>query len=119
MSNIENIEITYKTILYVLGSICTIGGATAVLSRWSKPFKDLIKKVEDKANKVELEELKSRLDKLERYQDIDHDRIKEIERGNEKICKCILAITDHELTGNSIEKLRKAKEEMQDYLITK
>lgn len=119
MSNIENIEITYKTILYILGSICTIGGATAVFSRWSKPFKDVIKKVENKANKIELEELKNRLDKLEQYQDIDHDRIKEIERGNEKICKCILAITDHELTGNSIDKLRKAKEEMQDYLITK
>lgn len=102
-----------------MGGIITLGGASAVFTRWLSPIKAMKQKIENKADRAEIEALSKKVETLERFQDTDHDRIKEIERGNEKICKCILAITDHELTGNSIDKLRKAKEEMQDYLIEK
>lgn len=99
----ENISFSLKDVLWCLSLIVTLGGAIAVFSRISAPFK----------------ELKARVDKLEAYQNKDHSTLKTLETGNEKICKCVLAITDHELTGNSVEKLRKAKDEMQDYLIKK
>lgn len=120
----EDIEITFKTLLVVASGIVTLGGAVAVFSRWLTPFKDLKQKVENKANKADLEALKrefdsktKELEQLRSYQNIDHDRLKDLEKGNEVICKCMLALTDHELTGNSIDKLRAAKEEMQNYLI--
>ena len=117
--NNETISITVNALLWILGAIITIGGATAVISRWIKPYKDLKKTVADKADKTELEEMKKELELLKGYQNTDHKELNTIEKGVEKICKCVLAITDHELTNNSIEKLKKAKDEMQDFLITK
>ena len=97
----ENLTISLSDVLWVLGFIITIGGVVTVLGRFFTPFK----------------ELRARVDKLEAYQNKDHSTLKTLETGNEKICKCVLAITDHELTGNSVDKLRQAKDEMQDYLI--
>ena len=113
----ENIEITVKTILAIFGAIATAGAAQAVFSRWLSPYKKLKEDVKNKVDKTEFDALKTKLEQLEKYQDIDHDRLKDLERGNEEICKCILALTDHELTGNGFDKLQKAKEEMQNYLI--
>lgn len=113
----ENIEITFETVLAILGVVVTAGAAQAVISRWLSPYKKLKEDVKIKVNKSEFEALKTEVEQLKRYQDIDHDRLKDLERGNEEICKCILALTDHELTGNGFDKLQKAKEEMQNYLI--
>ena len=120
----DNIEIFYKVALALLSGIVTLGGAVAVFSRWLSPFRDLKEKVENKADRAdfkrcedELNTFRKEFDGLKSYQNDDHDRLKDLERGNEKICKCMLALTDHELTGNSVDKLRKAKDEMQNYLI--
>ena len=104
------IETFYKVGLAILSLIITIGGATAVITKWLTPYKNLKKEVAD---------LKADLEKLKQYQTGDHNELKKIEIGTEKICKCVLAITDHELTGNSVDNLRNAKNEMQEYLITK
>lgn len=106
----ENLETFYKVALSIFSAIVVIGGATAVIAKWTTPFKKLKKEVSD---------LRVELNTLKRYQNGDHKELEKIELGTEKICKCVLAITDHELTGNSIDKLRKAKDEMQDFLIEK
>lgn len=111
--------ISLETILYILGGIVTLGGAIAVINSWLAPYKTIKKTLLEKADNKDVREIKERLHELENHQDLDHDRLKSVETGNEKICKCILAITDHELTGNSVDKLRKAKDEMQNYLIEK
>lgn len=99
----EEIVITANGILWILGAIGIIGAATLVLARWVKPFQDL----------------KARVEKLEAFQNADHKDLKKVETGIEKICKCTLAITDHELTGNGFDKLEEARTEMNEYLITK
>lgn len=106
----EKAVITVEGLLWILGTIALIGGATAVISRWFTPWRKL--KEDVKALQEELKTLKS-------YQKKDHAEIDKVEVGIEKICKCTLAITEHELTGNGDEKLRKAKDEMEDYLIHK
>lgn len=106
----QEMETFLKVLLYLAGGIVTIGGASAVISRWTSPYKSL---------KAEVETLKTEFSTLKNYQNIDHNEIKKMELGIEKICKCTLAITDHELTGNSVAKLREAKDEMQDFLIQK
>lgn len=115
----EEITITVETLLKILGVIITLGGATAVISRWLSPLKTLKENVENKVDKADFDELKNEFAKIQRYQTSDHKEIEKVERGNEKICKGILAIMDHELTGNSVDRLKQTKEEIQNYLIEK
>lgn len=134
----EKAVITVEGLLWILGTIALIGGATAVISRWFTPWrkqkeevktlkaehkntKEEIKSLKEelKTTKEEVKTLKEEFKTLTNYQNCDHEELKKVELGIEKICKCTLAITDHELTGNSVDKLREAKDEMQDYLISK
>ena len=106
----HDLEIAYKVLLGFLAFIAAIGGAAAVIWRWGTPYRNL---------KADVASLKNELTTLKNYQNTDHKELQKIELGTEKICKCVLAITDHELTGNSVDKLRIAKDEMQDFLIQK
>lgn len=115
----NEITITVETLLKFLGVIITLGGATAVISRWLSPFKALRKNVDNKVDKADFDALKKDFDIIKGYQRSDHKELEKVELGNEKICKGILAIMDHELTGNSVENLRKTKTELQNYLIEK
>lgn len=101
MSN--EIVITVNGLLWCCGAIAMLGAAAAVIVKIFAPFK----------------RLEERVSALESKQAGDHKELQKVEVGIEKICKCTLAITDHELTGNSVDKLREAKDEMQDYLIQK
>lgn len=106
----NEIIITVEGLLWFCGAIAIIGAAVAIISKCFAPFRKL---------KADFEALKKEFADLKSYQNIDHAELKKVEVGIEKICKCTLAITDHELTGNSVDKLREAKDEMQDYLIQK
>lgn len=106
----RDLEIAYKVLLGVFAFIVAAGGASSVIVRWGKPYRNL---------KADVANLKTELATLKGHQNTDHKELQKIELGTEKICKCVLAITDHELTGNSINKLREAKDEMQDFLIQK
>ena len=115
----NEITITVETLLKGLAFVVTLGGATAVISRWLSPFKALRADVDTKANKADFEELKKEFATIKTYQKSDHKELEKVELGNEKICKGLLAIMDHELTGNSVDNLRKTKSEIQEYLIQK
>lgn len=47
----------------------------------------------------------------------DNERIKSLEEGNKVICKALMAMLSHEINGNSNDKLQKALEELNNYLI--
>ncbi len=123
----NEIVISVQSLLWVCGAIITLGGATAVIARWLAPYKELKKKVgknEAECAKIEglkkeLSEIRTEFERIQRNQKSDHTEIEKIETGIEKICKCTLALTDHELTGNSVDRLRAAKDEMNDFLIHK
>ena len=122
----EDITITLEHLAWGMGFLITTSAAAKVVHSWFKPIKRLKEDIASKVDiedfeklKDELETSKKELETLKDYQNEDHDRLKTLEKGNEAICKCILAITDHELTGNSVDKLKQAKEEMQNYLIEK
>lgn len=117
MSN--EIIITVEGVLWFCGAIAIVGAAVAIIAKCFAPFQKMKAEVASKASVCELEALKKDVENLKNSQNIDHAELKKVEVGIEKICKCTLAITDHELTGNSVDKLREAKDEMQDYLIQK
>lgn len=47
----------------------------------------------------------------------DNERIKSLEEGNKVICKALIALLSHEINGNSNDKLLKALEGLNNYLI--
>lgn len=47
----------------------------------------------------------------------DNERIKTLEEGNKVICKALIALLSHEINGNSNDKLQKALEGLNTYLI--
>jgi hypothetical protein len=49
----------------------------------------------------------------------DKVRIDSLEDGNKVLLRGILAMLNHEITGNSVDKLKAAQDEITKYLITK
>ncbi len=93
--------ITWELILGIAGGIVVIYNASKVILGAISP----ITKIKDKINKHD------------ELLDNDNKRLNSIEKTNQMMCKSMLALLDHEITGNSIEKLKKVKTEMQDFLV--
>ena len=47
------------------------------------------------------------------------EAIERIENSNEIICESLFALLNHEITGNSVDKLIKQRDNLQKYLIEK
>ena len=87
--------------LAILAFIVLLGNAIKTLKDWRKPSDD--------ANRWRNEMDESMADNTE--------RIKKVEDGNKAIMKALIAIMNHEINGNSVDKLQKALGELNDYLI--
>lgn len=94
-------KITWEIILAVSGGLVVLYNATNALLKVVSP----LKKIKDKVDNHEERLIK------------DYNRINEIEKSNNMICKCMLALMDHEITGNSVEKLKSTRADLQNYLI--
>lgn len=109
-----NIDIN-NIIVYILaiaGVIITLGGATAVIKRWwtnSKGMKnqEQINKLDDRVSNVE-----SKTEQLEHHQ-------QDTEEFTKIMCKSMLALLNHSITGNNVAKLKEAEEDIKAYLINK
>ena len=99
----NNLEITWQTILAICAGVVVIINTIKIINGIFKPIKKIEKKL------LEHEELLQR----------DYKRLTDAEASNKVICKCMLALLDNEITGNSIEKLKLAKKDLQDFLINK
>lgn len=87
--------------------ICSIAGALWGL--W-KIVKELRKPSCD---------LKATVDKHTEYLDNDNRRMKEYESTNRMILRCLLVIINHEITGNGIETMKQARDDLQKFLVEK
>lgn len=97
----ESLQTTVITILAIFGGI-------SVLANGVKAIKELIKPQTDVKAKIEEHDKKLANDKV---------RLDDMDEANKIMLTCIGAMLDHEITGNSIEKLKKAKERLNEYLI--
>lgn len=105
-----DVERIVTIILAAAGLITAIGGAVTYLKKWYNESK-LIKNTEDlKAHDQKLVELEGRVKKLENTNQWHDSYI-------EAMCKAMLAMLDHNINGDSIDKLEEAKKEMRDFLI--
>lgn len=106
----EEILTFVKVLLATFAAIGVIGGGVAIIIKTLSPLIDTVKRAEFKA-------LEKRVEAVEGYCKNDKVRISNVEDFNKVLCKALFAILDHELTGNSIDKLNRAKSALQDYII--
>ena len=107
-----DIDINHFTaeLLIIAAFITTTGGAVAVIKKWIKDSKPSKHEEVLKGHAEQISKLAERLTVLEstnRKQD----------KFVEAMCSSMLALLDHNINGNSIDKLKEAKEEMQAFLI--
>lgn len=102
----------FKSILAVCGAITAVSAAVAVIL-------SIIKSITspDKERDKRLDELEIKVKKHDELLSNDSQRFKEIEEGNRIMQKSMLALLQHGIDGNEIEAMRKAKQDLESYLI--
>lgn len=95
--------ITSEQIVYICGLIAALWGIWKIVKEVKKPNDDL------KAAVQKHTELLAK----------DNKRMHEYEESNQMILKCLLVIINHEITGNGIDNMKHARDELQEYLINK
>ena len=106
----ENITITIETILAFFGGIVCISGGVSAMIKLFNPFKRLKAQVEEHEDKLQND--------FRKFENLNSD-MKEIEKSNRIICKSLLVIMNHDITGNGIDKLKEQKDKMEQFLVDK
>lgn len=92
-----------EQIIDICGLIAALWGLWKIVKELKKPNDDL----------------KAAVLKHTKLLDNDNKRLKEYEESNRMILQCLLVIINHEITGNGIENLKHARDDLQEYLINK
>ena len=95
--------ITSNQILAFCALLTAIWGVWKIVKEMKKPNDDLKEKVSEH----------------DMLLDNDDKRLASIEESNKMTLQCLLVIINHEITGNGIEKMKAARDELQEYLINK
>ncbi len=90
-------------LLVFCGAITTIGSAWGYVKAWRKPARDMVHRVDRHAECL----------------DRDDKRIGDLEESNRLIMRGVMQLMSHEIDGNHVDKLRDARDAMEQYLISK
>lgn len=93
--------VSISELLWIAGAICTLAAAWKIL----------------KDNPISKHEtiLKEHEAKIKQgFEKMEHS-----EEAEKLLVKCMFVIIDHEITGNSVDKMKEIRAEMQEYLIEK
>jgi len=93
--------ISSTEILGLCSALAVIWGTVKIIKEIKKPSDDL----------------KNKIEQHDYFLDQDKKRIDNIDESNKILCKSMLVLINHEITGNGIDKMKQARDELQDYLI--
>ena len=108
------IAFTLEDVLWICAAICTIAAALTVLYRAAKKAQE----PELQQNK-RLDELERKVDKFAEYLDRDNKRLNAVDEGNRVTQQALLALMSHAINGNDVDKLTRAKDDLETYLINR
>jgi hypothetical protein len=95
--------VTSSQILAFCGLVTALYGVYKIVKELKKPNDDL----------------KTLVNRHDQLLNADDERLKEVERSNKMILQCLYVIINHDITGNCIDKMKEARDELNDYLINK
>ena len=98
-----NFSLTSNQILWFCALITSLWGAWKIVKEWKKPS----------------DELKKTVEKHSELLDVDNKRLREIESSDKMILQCLLAIINHNITGNGIDRMKEIRDELQEFIIKK
>lgn len=97
----ENIEITFNTILQLFGAIAVLGGGIKIIISALSPYRDLKERMKKTENKIE---------------GIDA-ALKRIEDSQKVQGKALMELLNHTITGNDVEALKDRYDELVEHYI--
>lgn len=98
--------------LGICAAIVSISAATTVIIKIIQHAK-----APDKKQDERLDALERKVKHFAELFDNDNERLKELEEGNMVTQQAILALLSHSINGNDTDKLTKARDDLQKYLI--
>lgn len=110
LKKMSDLHIMLNTFLTICAGVTCVAGGVSVIVKLLNPFRDLRKKVEEHERIINRE--KEQFDELE-------STIKGTDEYNKAICKALLVLLNHEITGNGIDKLKEQRDELEHFLINK
>lgn len=103
-----------ELVLWICGAIVSVSAAVTIIIKVVQKAKAPEKKQDERITKLE-----ERMDKFQQYFDNDNKRLTDLEKGNIITQQALFALLSHAINGNDIDGLKKAKRDMEDYLVTK
>ena len=103
----------WPTVLAVASAIVLISNAVEKIVKAVK-----VAKAPEQRQNEEIDDIKKRLDKLEKEILIDEKQLKDARACNHVITKGVLALLDHGINGNNIDQMKEARQDVEQYLIT-
>lgn len=94
-------QLSWESVLVIASGLVVLSNAFKAVAHFLDPFT----KVKDKLKKHDEQLLN------------DHARIEMIQQTSNLMCKSMMVLLEHEITGNSVEKLKGVKKEIQEFLI--
>lgn len=125
---VQTIPVLARWVLYISGFIAALGGAWAVIDKLRTPTKR--QKAEIADMKTTISNLKSDIAELKRHHDEDQKvndakfqsdlkALEELTDSNRHMCGAMLALLDHMISGNSVDKMKEVRDEMRKFIIEK
>ena len=99
-------------LLALAGAVVTVGNAVEKITKAVRAAKAPEQKQDD-----EIQDIKTRLDKVERKLENDKTQIEDTKAGNHVLTKGMLALLEHGINGNNIDQMKDAKKDVEAYLI--
>ena len=96
-------SISLNDFLWLSGFVASIWAMVKIIKEIKQPNEEL---------RVQVKENTDKLNK-------DYERIESIEETNKVLCECMLALLNHEITGNSVDKMKESRDKMEKHLIQK
>ena len=115
------LPVLWKWVLGLCGMIVAVGGAAAVLNKLRKPYLDMVKEVAELKKKVNALEQRHAADQHTNEEKFKSDlkTMEDLNDCNRHMCGCMLALLDHMISGNSVDRMKEVRDEMRDWLIKK
>ena len=114
MEILQAVGIVIGALLILAGAVNTIGSAWEKIAKARKAAKA----PNDEQNH-RLEALENDVKEIRGFLAIDKKNLAELEKSNRVSQRAMLALLEHGIDGNSIERMQKSRKELEDYLIEK
>ncbi|NCE98410.1 hypothetical protein D1151_04715 [Emergencia sp. 1XD21-10] len=101
----NDIQITISTILALFGALAVVAGGVKVIMQLCSPFRRLIERIT---------ECEKRLDAHDTFLGNDKQEITDIKELTRENMRVNLALLNHFIDGNGVEKMKELREEIQD-----